>query len=268
VPRSRLQPTLLMRSGTVGTFDRGLRILELFATSASPLTLTDVCDALQIETATTFPYLATLQSLGYLRQNATTKSYYLQSRALSIAASYLERGSFLEYAIPPLAQLHDATGNAVHYGILDGVDVVCLATFNQPEFPNPRRIGARVGAHRSAMGRVLLATLPDSVLRSRVEQIGATEDRKSFSLPHLFDALASIRRQGYALDEFKSDGESRSLAVPVFGVEGAIAAIDLVSLPGPPSVIALLQSYTGPLRCASEAITAAITARRPKAEMT
>jgi len=87
-------------------------------------------------------------------------------------------------------------------------------------------LGSRLPAHCTSMGRVLLAGLPAPELDAflaRVRMIAYT-NRTITSPQKLGEAIAKVRRDGYALVDQELEIGLRSLAVPVQDRTGRVAA--------------------------------------------
>src|SRR4051812_40350890 len=78
---------------TLSTLDRGLRILELLATSEAKagLTLTELGRAFGMHRSTLFRFLATLRARGYIDRDPVSDRYLIGPRGLTLAGAYLDR---------------------------------------------------------------------------------------------------------------------------------------------------------------------------------
>ncbi len=88
------------------------------------------------------------------------------------------------------------------------------------------RVGSRVPSYCTALGRVLLAHLEPEQLTT---QLAATDSARTPSTPcprerSWTDILATVRRQGYALNDRELEIGLRSIAVPVRNVVGEVVA--------------------------------------------
>jgi len=109
------------------------------------------------------------------------------------------------------------------------------------QVPSPHRlrtfaeVGHRVPLHSTAVGKVLVAHLPDKALADLLERIGlpartaaTITDRDRFRAE-----LADVRRVGYAVDDGEEADGVYCLAVPVKGADGDMACA--LSVSGPAS---------------------------------
>jgi DNA-binding IclR family transcriptional regulator len=152
-------------------------------------------------------------------------------------------------AQPVLDWLSSSCNEAVHFGRLDGADIVYLA---KRESRHALRlfsaIGRRLPAHATALGKSLLARRSDEEVEqlltwplARLTPNTLTERRA------LFDELEDIRRRGYAIDrEENSEGitcfavaldtagppqDAISLSIPILRLDGELEdrAVSLLS---------------------------------------
>ncbi|MGW5152470.1 IclR family transcriptional regulator [Rhodococcus koreensis] len=101
----------------------------------------------------------TLDRLVALRWAARRGSEYsLGMQILELGSIAMHMNPMRQAALPSLYQLHRSTGCIVHLGILEGTDVVYLEKIGgHLDTAVPSRIGGRLPAHLSAIGKSLLA---------------------------------------------------------------------------------------------------------------
>ena len=212
---------------------RGLAVIEAFGKGREALTLSEVARRAGISRAAARRLLLTLVTLGYAGFDG--KHFELRPRVLALGFAYLSSVSAWDVAQPFLEELVRETGESGSAAVLDGADIVHVI-----RMPSSRRlmsiavkVGDRLPAHASAMGRVLLAALPkaglDAYFRAaRLESVTA----KTVTDPRALRAvLAGVRAQGWAEVDGELDLGLRALAVPVEDRAGRIiGAIALSSL--------------------------------------
>jgi DNA-binding IclR family transcriptional regulator len=149
---------------------------------------------------------------------------------------------------PVLGALAHRFGEATHYAVLDGSDVVYLAKIQSQRagLRISSTVGGRVPAHCTALGKVLLACSPpecDTVGRYITEHaplIGLTE-RTITNTGELIAELEVTRQRGYALDQEESEVGIHCVAIPLFlgSRREPSGAISLTALAGRMPVAAL-----------------------------
>ncbi|MPZ97443.1 MAG: IclR family transcriptional regulator, partial [Propionibacteriales bacterium] len=136
------------------------------------------------------------------------------------------------WARPHLATLVDTLGETANLAMLDGDQVVYVAQV--PSRHSMRmftEVGRRVMPHCTAVGKALLAQLPESEVRELVQRTGmpARTEHTITSPADLAGRLVAVREKGFALDEGEQEVGVRCVAVAVVGAPARIA----LSISGP-----------------------------------
>jgi IclR family transcriptional regulator, pca regulon regulatory protein len=215
----------------VQSLARGLAVIRAFDADNVSMTLSDVSRRTGLTRATARRFLHTLVELGYVRTDG--RVFELTALVLQLGYSYLS-GQTLPQLVQPLleelsAELHESTSAS----ILDGADIVYIARIHTRRIMTVGiTVGTRFPAYATSMGRVLLAGLPEPELE---EYLAGTELRpltpRTISTAAALRAeLAKIRARGYALVDQELETGLRSVAVPIYRPDGAVAAALNVSM--------------------------------------
>lgn len=196
----------------------GLAVLQAVSTSADPVGSRELARRLGLESTRVNRLLKTLAALGLCQQDAAKK--YAPGPGLHVLAATALFGSrLLTTAAGPIENLRaQAPTLTVALGVRWRREVAYLL-FAPPGTPLVAGVGrtALFPAERSSIGRVLLAALPDTEVRSLY-----TDDTPA--LRHaLSESLAEVRERGYALVQ----GDEQSLAVPLGPDAAPTAALAL-----------------------------------------
>ncbi len=199
-----------------------MNLLRELGESIEPLALAELSRRLNLGKATVRRFLLSLETLGYVQRDA--RGRYSTSQALGRLAAR----PVLAVAPAVVASLRDLaaeTGTAISLGVLHGPEVLYL--WREPPGSAAGVAlgeGARLPAHATAIGKVLLSQLPPAA----VEEIYADKPPQAFtsrtiaSLPLLFGALQEIRRQGWALSDGELEEGLTAAAVPVYDRSGSL----------------------------------------------
>jgi len=182
---------------------------------------------------TAFRYLATLVSLGYLELDRQSRRYRPTVKVLRLGAAYLAALTTPELALPHLERLSERLGESVNMAVLDEAEVVYVARVGSRRILSTNLgVGSRLPAHCTSMGKVLLAWLDEASLRRIVARMTFTRftPRTAASAARLRDALRTVRRKGYAINDQELDLGLRSCAAPVLDRSGAAVAAVNVSV--------------------------------------
>jgi IclR family pca regulon transcriptional regulator len=207
------------------------------------LGIADIADELGMSRSTTHRYVITLLALGYLEQGASRK-YRLGLRVTDLGMSALNSTGLREHAQPYLEELRQRSSYTVSLGVLDGPEVLYVdqaRSFRRgPGQSNVDvRTGSRLPAYCTAMGKLLLANLPESDQRELLSQIKLTKQGPNSitSKKALREELDEVLDASFAVDDEEFAKDLYSIAAPVRNeARQVVAAVD-ISVPS--SIISL-----------------------------
>jgi len=217
----------------IGSLRKGLEVIDCFAERES-WGLTELSGHLGMNKATVFRILHTLQDGGYLTKDEQTGRFRLGMRFHSLGTSAVRHEQLRWQALPPLQDLARTTGETVYVGILYEGDAVCVQIVDGTELVRMHAfVGKRSPAHASALGKVLLAQLPDAAVDDYVATYGLKRftDNTITDPARFRDELRRIRDQGYALDEEEMAPGLRCIGAPIFDHTGRPFATVSLSAP-------------------------------------
>ncbi len=234
------------RSGryNIRVLDRAFRMLDLLA-DGTERSLTEISEAIDLNTSTTFRLVASLEYHRYLSRDEESGKYMLGIACLELAKSFQAGNALSRLAAPDLEALRDDVRETVHLAVLDGPDVVYLQKLPGLHAIGflESRVGGRLPAYCTGLGKVLLAYADPAYVRDLIEGSHGTLERFTpttiTDVDELIDHLATIRERGYALDWGEHEPDVRCVAVPVFGKNGGIPAA--ISVAGPANRMEPLQ---------------------------
>jgi DNA-binding IclR family transcriptional regulator len=219
----------------VKSADRVMAVLDLVAQRGS-MAFTEIAERLELPKSSAHALLRTMEARGYLALEPERKTYRLGSRIWELAQAVHEIEDLRTLMKPLMDRLVDRTGETVQLATLDGVSAVYLEL---SESPHPvkltSRVGARLPAHTSAIGKSLLASLEPEEAERRVEAATLVKltDHTITEVPDLLEALERVRRQGYSVDNEEFAIGLRCIAMPIRDAEGSPVAAISVSMPTP-----------------------------------
>lgn len=228
-------PPSVGTTGTSQSLERGLAILSSFDSERPLIGVSELSRELELSRSTAHRYIATLAALGYLQQDPDTKRYRLGPKVLDLGFSAINSMDVREISAPHLRQLSDETQHTVNLAILDGTDVVyierCRTTGpGQREIDLNLHVGSRLPAYCTAMGKAILAFVPEELLEEIIERIDfAPRGPNTLTDPKAFRAeLARIRTAGVAVNDEELAYGLRSIAAPIHSRSGdVVAALNL-----------------------------------------
>ncbi len=217
----------------VRVLHKTLDILETIKTTEAGFKLADLARAVDLPKATVYRILATLEGRGYL-DRAADGSYRLGKKLFEMQRNVPVEQILSRVAQPIMEKLATASKETVNLGILDAGDVVVINTVESPQAVRmSSKIGNRRWLHSTALGKVLLAGMPDREVQ-RLLRMKGTPRLTDQTLTNRSDIMAEIqkvRRQGWALDNQENEIEGRCIGAAVHGPEGGVLAA--LSISGP-----------------------------------
>lgn len=197
----------------VKSAERALRILEILATDG-PVHFTDIRRALEIPKSSLHALLSTMVAIGWLRP-AGSGEYTVGFRASAIGISGAGAPDLIALAQQPLRALRDRVGETAHLARLDARDVVYLASEFSDHALNVRfEVGRRVPAYRTALGKAVLAELPDAELADHVPSVLTPSTPRTVRTRSALRAELRLARE----NGFAEEDEQNSLGVHCFAV--------------------------------------------------
>jgi IclR family pca regulon transcriptional regulator len=220
------------------SLERGLAVLRCFTPQLPELGISEIADELQMSKSTVHRYAVTLVALGYLEQLNPSHKYRLGLRVIDLGMSALNATGLREHAHPSLQELRQTSGYTVSMAVLDGAEIRYLDRLpsfrrEQAKIDLNLHPGSTLPAHRTALGKVLVAHLPEDELRRRIGETGESighAQRTIAGKNALLSELARVRETGLAVSEAEHAPKLLSIAVPVRNDVGdVVAALDITA---------------------------------------
>lgn len=207
---------------------RTVELLEyLAARQDRPARIREISTALDMPRSSAHALLRTLMAEGWVRSDDTGTLYGIGIRALLVGTSYLDSDPYLPMITPFLDDLRREFDETFHVGRLDGSDVVYLATRESRQYQRAtNRVGRRLPAHATALGKVLLADRFGADRQCHVPTIlRALTPNTIVDHDALDEALETARVRGYATDDEENTAGLRCFAVALHYARPAQDAI-------------------------------------------
>src|SRR4030095_3972979 len=141
---------------------RAVRLIRHVAEGNPVLNMSETAKALKINRTTLLRLLHTPGAEGFGERRPSGAGFQVGLSLLEVGARALFSQDLVQVAVPVLTELAETLQLSSHLGVLDGTDVLYLVrrTPNTPLASNIR-VGSRLPAHATTMGRMLLAYLPE-----------------------------------------------------------------------------------------------------------
>jgi IclR family transcriptional regulator, pca regulon regulatory protein len=250
------------------SLERGLAILSCFTPKRPVLGIADIADELGMSRSTTHRYVITLVALGYLEQGASRK-YRLGLRVTNLGMSALNSTGLREHAHPYLEELRQRTSYTTSLGVLDGTEVLYIDRVRsyrrQGRIDLDLHPGSRLPAHATAMGKMLLANLPEGEQRELIASMKLTKRGPNTltSKKALREELEEVREEGFAVNDEELAPGLFAIAAPVRN-EGreVVAAASLAAHSSVISLEEMVEALSPHLLSTADRISARLGYRR------
>lgn len=209
---------------------KALDLLACFERDGEELGIIDLARRAGIHTSTAHRLVSTLHYAGFLEQNPDSARYRLGLRIVELSRFVMNGISLRRLALPHLTALAAKSGANANLGILWDDSVLYLARVPSPSIKDTYfHSGRRAGLHCTALGKALLAFLPEEIQNTIVSrlQLRAQTPNTITCQDALLKCLEEVRLRGFATDREEFMVGSHCIAGPVRGagadVVGAIS---------------------------------------------
>lgn len=214
-------------------------ILGLFNPTEPRLSLAQISSRLGLPRSTAHNLLHTLIGCSLI-EKTDEERYALGRTIIALTQSVMVNVELRDRAAPLLRELADSTRQSVYLTVRDGD--YCLYIY---AVESPRRLLARTAVgdrshlHCTAVGKAILAWLPEDEVRAIAGRVGlpGSTPHTLTNVDDLLRNLEHIRGAGFAIDNEEHELETFCVGAPVLDQRGQVIGSLSVSGPDP----ALLQ---------------------------
>jgi IclR family acetate operon transcriptional repressor len=202
-------------------------VLKTFHFGEKSLTVTEIATRSAIPKASAARIVTELIHFGFLERDQ--KGVRLGLRLFELGQLANRSADLRQFTYQSMLELGQATGQTVHLAVLDGTEVVYVQILrgkNAP--PLPSRVGGRLPAYATGVGKALLAYAPESVLEEiQTQGLKKIGPRTIDDISKLKTELESIRINRLAFETEESSANLACSAAPIIQNGKAIAAISV-----------------------------------------
>ncbi len=218
------------------SLQKGLKILELIASSEMGAKLTDCAKACDLASSNTTLFLNTLVHCGYVIKDSRSGHYCLSEKVRDLAqlSNVDIFGQLKMVALSEMKRLHKLYNENVvlsimsrhHLNIIQEISSnQAIRIINRPEdlfLP-----------HVTAAGKAILANVNKKKLKSYLKQCeyNSLTDQSIKSEDKLLDELKEVSKKGWASNIGEYDSQVYGIAAPIFSNDEVIASL-VVQYPG------------------------------------
>jgi IclR family transcriptional regulator, KDG regulon repressor len=212
--------------------ERASKILAAFSAERPLLRPADLSALLGVHPTTVWRYLVALEEAHLIERDDRTGCYKLGLGILQLSSLVLRQMEVRQHSIEEMDTVRDQLGLLVNLGLLQDADVIHVAHAFPVGWPRWNMdLGGAAVAQCTALGKVLLAALPEDEAVRRVETAGwrPYTSNSIRNAKALREELRRVSEQGYAVDRGERRLDTMCVAVPVRGSAGKVIAAMSVS---------------------------------------
>ena len=251
------------------SLERGLAILAFFTPEQPTLRLADIADGLGLGRSTTHRYASTLVALGYLEQGPSRR-YRLGLKVTDLGMTVLNSIGLREPAHQYLEDLRKQSSYTVSLAVLDATEILYVDRVRsfrreQSKIDLGLHPGSRLPAYCTAIGKLLLANLPESEQSELLDEITLTKRGPNTltSKKALREELEGVRAAGFAVNDEELAPELYAIAAPVRNeAREVVAAVSIAAHASTISLAELIDGLTPHLLSTADRISARLGYRR------
>ncbi len=207
---------------------RVLGLLGAFDAEHRQLTLTELAARADLSLPTAHRLVAELEAWGALGRRESG-AYVVGRRLWDLGLLAPVQTGLRQVAEPFLHDIYAATLATVHLAVREGLEVLYLDRLSgHRSVPIVSRVGTRLPAHATAVGKILLAHAPDDVEEAALKSLTRITPYTITNPATFRRQLARARSEGYATTSEEMSLGACSVAVPIMKNVEAIAAVGLV----------------------------------------
>jgi DNA-binding IclR family transcriptional regulator len=219
---------------TVPALQRGLQLMMQFTRDQRELSGAELSRRLDLPRASVFRMLCTLEQGGFVERVGDSGNYKLGLAVLRLGFEYLASMELTEYGRPVIEALRDRSGYSAHLVVRDGREVVFIAkAAGRSAMFHSIQVGARLPAHATVLGRILLADLDLAALRKLYPEtpLPTYTPRTPTTLDALKALIDQHRAEGHGVSQGGFETGISTIGAPVFNDRGEVAAALSIAVP-------------------------------------
>jgi len=207
---------------------RADRLLHAFDETHRRLSLATLVERSGLPRSTTHRTATRMVELGWLgRRNGY---YHVGDLLFEMASLAPTRSELRDVVLPYMQDLHETTRLTVQLGVLDGTDVILTEKITGHRHHRQlNRVGSRLPAYASSLGRAILAYSPPEVVRPVLDGPLPARTRHTItSVEELERELVAIPDRGWAVDREEGNIGLSCVGAPVIDpFKGVVAALSV-----------------------------------------
>jgi len=212
----------------VQSLARALDLLEVFPEHGPEIGLTQIASLAQINKATAYRLLSTLEERGYVERSPETRSYRLGRRVFELGSYFQNQLEVRRIALPYLRGMVEQAHEAAFLCIREGDEALCVERVEAEQQVSifTLRVGGRQPLHCGGAPRALLAGREDQEIRAYARRTGLPGfTPHTITTPdQLLDDVHLTRERGFTVSLNDVVVGIAAVGAPVYNHTGCVVA--------------------------------------------
>jgi DNA-binding IclR family transcriptional regulator len=217
----------------VKSLQKALEILNCFVDKPT-LGVTEISEKLDLYKSNVHNILSTFEAMDFLEQDPESGKYRLGIGIFSLCKSLGDNFSVTKIALPYMQEISNSSNERAYLAIPQEDEVIYLDSTYPAESFNLMRtiIGERAKMYCTGIGKAMLAYLsPAEIDEYASRELEKHTENTITDKQKLIEELATIRQNGYALDNMEHEFGIKCIAMPIFNKRQQVEAA--ISISGP-----------------------------------
>jgi len=254
--------------GAAASLLNGLSVLEAFSIGRPVLGVTEIAQKVNLHKSTVSRILTGLANAGYVERDEETGRFRLGLGLIALSGPLLADLDVRRAAHADLEELTATTGETSALAIWNGAEAIVVEEIPSPhQVKSTAAIGTRYSEYESSSVRVFLAQLPLAKVEQLLEAGQITRSPGSGPDGDYGRHLATVKEQGYAVNDGFTSFEEVSISAVVRDYRDEAVGCIKVSAPrsrtGPDRIAAHLDSAMAAAQSVSARLGYRQTVRQP-----
>jgi DNA-binding IclR family transcriptional regulator len=217
----------------IQSVERAAAILRVLGSGTPRLGVTEIAGRVGLPKPTVYGLLRTLVNQDLVAQDPDTGKYSLGAGVLQLGNAFLDGSEVRARSLLWAEALAQRANEAVWVATLSGSRVIVLHHVFRPDNTvQILEVGAAIPWHACALGHAIVANLPPpEAARAMAGDLTPLTGRTKTTKAALGQALAQVRRRGYAVEDQEATVGDAGIAAPIVNRAGATAGS--IGLVGP-----------------------------------
>ncbi|WP_247048904.1 IclR family transcriptional regulator [Arthrobacter rhizosphaerae] len=263
-PRREDEP----RQGAAASLLNGLSVLEAFSIGKPVLGVTEIAQTVNLHKSTVSRILTGLTNAGYVERDEETGRFRLGLGLIGLSGPLLAELDVRRAAHADLEELMATTGETSALAVWNGAEAIVVEEIPSPhQVKHTAAIGTRYNQYGSSSVRLFLALLPFEKAEQLLAAGRITHTADSGPVGDYRQHLATIKDQGYAVNDGYTSSEEVGISAVVRDYRGEAVGCIMLSAPrsrtGPDRISAHLQSVLAAAGSVSARLGHRPTVREP-----